>query len=81
MPVILINMILNTIYTFNTFDMIMALTGGGPGRSTEVLALSAYSQIFQLLNLGRGSAIAVLLLAINSVMAAVYSYFIRRSEV
>ncbi|MGE5607023.1 MAG: carbohydrate ABC transporter permease [Bacteroidota bacterium] len=80
MPVILINLILNTIYTFNTFDMVMALTGGGPGRSTEVLALSAYSQIFQLLNLGRGSAVAVLLLTINSVMAAVYYYFLKKSE-
>ena len=80
MPVVLINLILNTIYTFNTFDMIMALTGGGPGRSTEVLALSAYSQIFQMLNLGRGSAIAVFLLAINTVMAAVYYYFMKKSE-
>ncbi|TCL65929.1 carbohydrate ABC transporter membrane protein 1 (CUT1 family) [Hydrogenispora ethanolica] len=80
MPVVLINLILNTIYTFNTFDMIMALTGGGPGRSTEVLALGAYSQIFQMLNLGRGSAIAVFLLAINTVMAAVYYYFMKKSE-
>lgn len=81
MPVMLINLILNTIYTFNTFDMVMTLTGGGPGRSTEVLALSAYTQIFQLLDLGRGSAIAVLLLLINSVMAAVYFYIMKKSEV
>ncbi|EMS71855.1 carbohydrate ABC transporter permease [Ruminiclostridium cellobioparum] len=81
MPVMLINLILNTIYTFNTFDMVMTLTGGGPGRSTEVLALSAYTQIFQLLDLGRGSSVAVLLLLINSIMAAVYFYIMKKSEV
>lgn len=79
-PVALISLILNTIGTFNTFDMIMSLTGGGPGRSTEVFALSAYNQIFQLLDLGRGSAIAVLLLLINSVMAAGYFYLLRKGE-
>ncbi len=79
-PVILVTLILNTIGTFNTFDMIMSLTGGGPGRSTEVFALSAYSHIFQLLDLGKGAAVAVLLLLINSFMAAAYFYLIRRRE-
>lgn len=81
MPVALINLILNTIGTFNTFDMIMSLTGGGPGRSTEVLALNAYNQIFQLHNMGRGAAVAVFLLCLNTVMASVYFYFIKKSEV
>ncbi len=43
-PVIFINLVLTTIYTFNTFDMIMALTGGGPGRSTEVISLNIYQK-------------------------------------
>ena len=71
-PVIVINILLNIINTFNTFDMIMSLTGGGPGRSTEVLVLSSYTTIFQLLDLGKGSAIAVLLLLINVVMSVIY---------
>ena len=50
--VILTNLLLNTINTFNTFDMIMSLTGGGPGRSTEVLVLNAYNRIFSQLQLG-----------------------------
>ncbi|MEO0676091.1 MAG: sugar ABC transporter permease [Pseudomonadota bacterium] len=38
-PAILVATILVTIQTLNTFDVILALTGGGPGRATEVLSL------------------------------------------
>ncbi len=69
---IYINLVLATIYTFNTFDMIISLTGGGPGKSTEVLALHAYSAIFDSLNLGRGTAIAVILLVLNLAFSLIY---------
>jgi multiple sugar transport system permease protein len=70
--VIMVNILLNVINTFNTFDMIMPLTGGGPGRSTEVLVLSSYRTIFQQLDLGKGCAIAVILLMINVVFSLIY---------
>lgn len=70
--VILINILLNIINTFNTFDMIISLTGGGPGHSTEVLVLSAYKTIFQQLDMGKGCAIAVILLVINIIFAVLY---------
>jgi multiple sugar transport system permease protein len=70
--VIMVNILLNVINTFNTFDMIMPLTGGGPGRSTEVLVLSSYRTIFQQLDLGKGCAIAVILLLINVVFSLIY---------
>ena len=71
-PILLINLIVVSIDTFNTFDMVLALTGGGPGRSTEVVALSIYNRIFQQFHLGQGAATAVLLLAINAVMTIIY---------
>ena len=74
--IIFINLVLVTIYTFNTFDMIMALTGGGPARSTEVLTLNAYKQMFKFFDMGTGSAVAVILLLINMVMAILYYRFI-----
>jgi ABC-type sugar transport systems, permease components len=78
--VIMINILLNVINTFNTFDMIMSLTGGGPGRSTEVLVLSCYRTIFQQLDLGKGSAIAVILLVINIIFALLYFRLNREDE-
>lgn len=75
-PILFINLVLITIYTFNTFDMILALTGGGPARSTEVLTLSAYTQMFKFFNMGTGSAISVILLMINMMMAYLYYKFV-----
>jgi multiple sugar transport system permease protein len=79
-PILFIDLVVVSIETFNTFDMVLALTGGGPGRSTEVVALSIYNQIFQQFDLGQGAATAVLLLAINMVMTFVYLRFVERSE-
>lgn len=78
--VIMINVLLNIINTFNTFDMIMPLTGGGPGRSTEVLVLSVYRNIFQQLDLGKGCAVAIILLMINIVFSIFYFILDRRDK-
>jgi multiple sugar transport system permease protein len=64
-PIMLINIILISIFTLNTFDMILALTGGGPGRATEVLALYAYNVVFRNFDLSNGSVLAVVLLGIS----------------
>jgi multiple sugar transport system permease protein len=79
-PILFIDLVVVSIETFNTFDMVLALTGGGPGRSTEVVALSIYNQIFQQFNLGQGAATAVLLLTINMLMTFVYIRFLERNE-
>ncbi|PYZ97601.1 ABC transporter permease [Alteribacter lacisalsi] len=79
-PIILINLIIISIDTFNTFDMVMALTGGGPGQSTEVIALSIYTSIFREFNLGHGAATAVVLLIINVGMTLVYLKILGKRE-
>ncbi|MGD1821802.1 MAG: carbohydrate ABC transporter permease [Pleomorphochaeta sp.] len=78
---LLIVIILNVIGTFNTFDMIMTLTGGGPGRTTEVLALSVYREVFLNLNIAKGSGVAIILLGINMVMAVIYFRMQKKVEV
>jgi multiple sugar transport system permease protein len=79
-PMLFINLVIVSIETFNTFDMVLALTGGGPGRSTEIAALSVYDQIFEQFNLGQGAATAVLLVAVNLIMTFVYVRFLERDE-
>ncbi|WP_432350059.1 sugar ABC transporter permease (plasmid) [Shinella yambaruensis] len=76
-PVIFIALVLITIGGINTFDLIMALTEGGPARSTEVVGLRVYQQVFQFMNLGRGAALAVLLLAVNLLMTLIYLRLLR----
>lgn len=79
-PVISTNIILNTIMTFNTFDMVWSLTGGGPGRATEVLAMTSYKAIFNSHSIAKGSAYATLLLLINSLMAIIYFNILKKRE-
>ncbi len=62
-------MLLITIYTLNTFDMILPLTGGGPARRTEVVSLYMYRSAFYDLDAGKAAAIAVVMLGINALLA------------
>ena len=71
-PILFINLVLITISSFNTFDMIATLTAGGPAGTTEVLTLSAYYQVFQNWKMGRAAATAVVLLVITLGMTAIY---------
>lgn len=71
-PILLINTILISIFTLNTFDLILPLTGGGPGRATEVLALYAYNTIFRNFDLSNGAVLAVILLMISLVFTFFY---------
>ena len=71
-PILMINLVLISIQTFNTFDMVLALTGGGPGRATEVLALHTYNIIFRGFNLGQGAVLAVVMLALSLLFTLLY---------
>lgn len=77
---ILVNMILITILTINTFDAIIALTGGGPGRATEVLSLYVFNIVFRNYDLSGGSVLSVLMLVISLGLALVYAWFLPREE-
>lgn len=68
---IAVNTILIAVQTLNTFDSILALTGGGPGRATEVLALFTFNTVFYNLDLAGGSVLALLLFGISMVLALV----------
>lgn len=61
-----------TISTFGSFILVQTLTNGGPGIKTEIIALYAYHTAFQSYEIGYGSTIAVVMLALNFVFALVY---------
>ena len=64
-------LIMNVIYSFQVFDTVFVLTGGGPGRSTEVLGTYAYDTAFgPARNQGYGSAIGVVIFLITLVFTA-----------
>ncbi|HEU6450536.1 MAG TPA: ABC transporter permease, partial [Gemmatimonadaceae bacterium] len=57
---------------FRVFDLIYVLTGGGPGTSTEPIALYAFNALLQNLQFGYGAAISVVIFLITFGLALVY---------
>ncbi len=53
--------ITQVVASFQVFDMVFALTGGGPQHRTEVIASLIYHEAFEASRLGRASAVAVIL--------------------
>jgi len=62
--------LLRLMWTFNKFDDIFLLTGGGFG--TNILPVLTYQFSFKLFNFGRGAATAMILLIILVLFMAVY---------
>ena len=79
-PIIVTNFILVTISNLSDFTLIYALTHGGPGNATQTLPLYIYEQAFSYYELGYGTAVAMLLIAIGAVASLVYVRLLR-SEV
>lgn len=69
---IIMNLIMVTMYTFNSFEAIMIMTGGGPLYATEVLSLHMYHTAFDYGLLGQGSALAVILFVVNLAFTVFY---------
>lgn len=69
--------LLRLMWTFNKFDDIFLLTGGGFG--TKVLPVLTYEFSFKLFDFGRGAATAMILLLILVVFMAVYILVVMRN--
>ena len=70
--VLLIALLFRTLDALRAFDLMFVLTGGGPAGTTETLTVYAYRSLFQILQLGLGSAVGVTVFA--AVMAVAWGY-------
>jgi len=61
-PLILIGVLFRTIDSYKLFDTVYVLTGGGPGRSTQVLSVYLYQLAFREFDTGKGSALGYIML-------------------
>jgi multiple sugar transport system permease protein len=80
LPTTLVTLVFLSIQAINSIGMFLAITGGGPGRSTEVLSLHMYREAIQFFHFGYGSALAVVLFLINALLAFVYIRALRRDN-
>ncbi len=76
--------ITSTIFSLNgtlkVFDQILALTGGGPGKSTTPLTLYMYRTAFHYNQYGYGSTIAVILTIECLLVTGILSFFRQKTE-
>ncbi|MFN7103492.1 MAG: carbohydrate ABC transporter permease [Pseudorhizobium sp.] len=72
MPMLALALMWLSFASFNMFDIVLPLTGGGPGRATEVLAVHMYQLAFRDLNYSMGAAVMIVILVINIVISAIF---------
>lgn len=71
-PAIMVALVFRTLDAFRVFDLIFVLTGGGPGTSTEPIALFAFSSLLQNLRFGFGSALSMIIFGVTFLLAIAY---------
>ena len=70
-------------FAIKTFDLVVALTGGGPGIATTFPAIYVYDLMFQRGQIAEGAAAAIMILLALAVVLVPYSLWIvwrRRRE-
>ncbi|MEM3449523.1 MAG: sugar ABC transporter permease [Nitrososphaerota archaeon] len=71
-PILLLNIIYQTIIALATFDLIYVITGGGPFDFTSTISFFTYREAFQFFDWGRAISLAVSLFLIG--LSIVYLY-------
>jgi ABC-type sugar transport system permease subunit len=58
------------IVSFQAFDVVRIMTGGGPARATTLFVYAIYEQVFMNLSVGKASALAIVYFGVLCVLAA-----------
>jgi len=80
-PLLLIAVLFRTIEAFKAFDLIMGMTGGGPGDQTELISVNLYRQAFLgQWRTGRASALAYIILIIIIAISNLYIRYLNQMK-
>jgi multiple sugar transport system permease protein len=79
-PTIIVAVTLRAIDALKTFDMIMVITGGGPGFATETVNIYAYRTTFQYQQLGYSASLLITFLVVIAAVTFILLSFRRRVE-
>lgn len=82
LPAVTIGLFVALNNSFKVFDVVFALTGGGPGRQTQVIALNIFEEAFKLNNrFGYASAKAMILFIIIFTITLIQLWVMKKREV
>jgi ABC-type sugar transport system permease subunit len=63
-------LVYNALTAFTTYDLVYAMTGGGPGTATTLLSFQIWRESFSMYDFGAGSAVAFIVVLISAALIA-----------
>jgi multiple sugar transport system permease protein len=79
-PFINIAIVLNVIYVFNSLPIIWVMTEGGPANGTDILVTYLYKLAFRFGQLGKASAISLIMFGVLFAFTILYVLMVMRAE-
>ena len=79
-PFINIAIVLNVIYVFNSLPIIWVMTEGGPANGTDILVTYLYKLAFRFGQLGKASAISLIMFGVLLLFTIIYVALVMRGE-
>jgi multiple sugar transport system permease protein len=61
-------LIYNALTAFTSYDLVYAMTGGGPGTATTLLSFQIWKESFSMYDFGAGAALTFIVVAISAVL-------------
>ncbi len=78
--ILMLGVLLRAIDSFKTMDLIYNMTFGGPGSTTQLVAITLYRRAFEAFNMGSSSALAVILLLVSIGLTSAFIFLLRQRE-
>lgn len=79
-PTLIVASLLCIANNMRGFEHVYAMTGGGPGTSSSVMALYAYESSFLRFRYGYGSALAIMIMALTLLIILFSTYLLQRKR-
>lgn len=79
-PTIIMTILLRTIWIFNSFDLIVIMTGGGPANFSQTLPSYMYTKAFSSYDFGLAGALGVVLMVMLGLYAVIFLKLSRYDE-
>ena len=65
---IVVLLVYNALVAFTTYDLVYAMTGGGPGTATTLLAFQIWRESFAMYDFGAGAALAFIMVVVAAAL-------------
>jgi ABC-type sugar transport system permease subunit len=66
--IIVVLLVYNALTSFTTYDLVYAMTGGGPGTATTLLSFQIWKESFSMYDFGAGAAVAFIMVLISAAL-------------